>query len=71
MECTNILFCVILSFFRFPAIYWAPMGNKENPKKYQGGREVDDFVKFIQQEATNPIEIPAKKKGKKKKKEEL
>jgi len=51
----------------FPTIYWAPMGNKVNPKKYQGGREVADFFEFIQREATNPVEIGEKKKKKRKK----
>ena len=52
---------------RFPTIYWAPMGNKDSPKKYQGGREVNDFIEFIKREATNPVEIGEKKKKKKKK----
>lgn len=51
----------------FPTLYWAPMGNKENPKKYQGGREVSDFTEFIKKEATNPVEFPKKKKSKKEK----
>jgi len=50
----------------FPTLYWAPMGNKENPVKYQGGREVDDFVKYIQKHATNPVQLKSKKKKKKK-----
>ncbi|XP_041464470.1 protein disulfide-isomerase A3-like [Lytechinus variegatus] len=36
----------------FPTLYWAPMNGKSSPKKYEGGREVDDFVKFINKEAT-------------------
>jgi len=52
--------------FRFPTIYWAPMGSKDSPKKYQGGREVSDFIEFIKKEATNPVEIGEKKKKKKK-----
>jgi len=50
----------------FPTLYWAPMGNKENPVKYQGGREVSDFVKYIKEHATNPVDIPEKKSKKKK-----
>jgi len=46
----------------FPTIYWAPMGSKDSPKKYQGGREVKDFVDFIKREATNPVELGKKKK---------
>lgn len=59
----------------FPTIYWAPMGNKKAPKKYQGGREVSDFIEFLKQESTNPFELsdeePKKKKKKKAKKQEL
>lgn len=52
--------------FRFPTIYWSPMGSKDSPKKYQGGREVKDFIEFIKREATNPVVIEEKKKKKKK-----
>merc|ERR1712168_732636 len=51
----------------FPTLYWAPMGSKDSPQKYQGGREVNDFVDFIKREATNPVELGEKKKKKKKK----
>lgn len=36
----------------FPTLYWAPKGNKSNPKKYEGGREVKDFVAYIKKEAS-------------------
>lgn len=52
----------------FPTIYWAPKGSKDSPKKYSGGRDVSDFSAFIQQEASDPIEIPEKKSKKKKSK---
>ncbi|XP_065836430.1 protein disulfide-isomerase A3-like [Oscarella lobularis] len=56
----------------FPTLYWAPMGNKENPKKYEGGREVSDFISFLKKEATHPPVIEGgEKKKKKKKKEDL
>jgi len=55
----------------FPTMYWAPMGNKANPVKYQGGREVNDFVDYIKKHATNPVDIPDKKSKKKKAKEDL
>jgi len=51
----------------FPTIYWSPMGSKDSPKKYQGGREVSDFVDYIKREATNPVDLGEKKKKKKKK----
>ncbi|XP_070543063.1 protein disulfide-isomerase A3-like [Ptychodera flava] len=50
----------------FPTLYWVPMDNK--PKKYEGGREVDDFIKYIKKEATNEVKVA---KDKKKKKSEL
>ncbi|PIK61291.1 hypothetical protein BSL78_01782 [Apostichopus japonicus] len=46
----------------FPTIYWAPAGNKKNPKKYQGGREVPEFLEFIKKEATNPVQLEKKDK---------
>ena len=52
----------------FPTIYWLPKGAKR-PEKYQGGRELDDFVKFIAKEATN--ELKGFYKTGKAKKEEL
>lgn len=39
----------------FPTIYWAPKNNKKNPPKYNGGREVDDFVKYLKEHATNKL----------------
>jgi protein disulfide isomerase family A protein 3 len=39
----------------FPTIYFAPKGDKKNPKQYNGGREVDDFVKYLAKESTNPL----------------
>lgn len=59
----------------FPTIYFAPKGSKSSPKKYEGGREVDDFVKYLAKEATDELsgfDRKGKKKGdKKKKKSEL
>ncbi|KAH3841036.1 protein disulfide-isomerase A3-like [Dreissena polymorpha] len=37
----------------FPTIYYKPKGS--SPKKYEGGREVDDFVKYLAKEATNEL----------------
>lgn len=39
----------------FPTLYFAPKGAKKNPKRYEGGREVDDFIKYIAKEATTPL----------------
>jgi len=39
----------------FPTLYFAPKNSKSNPKKYEGGREVDDFMKYIAKEATDEL----------------
>ena len=53
----------------FPTIYFAPKNNKKNPRKYEGGREVDDFIKYLAKEATEPLQgydrNGSKKKSKK------
>ncbi|RDD46269.1 Protein disulfide-isomerase A3 [Trichoplax sp. H2] len=50
----------------FPTIYWAPANNKKSPARYEGGREVSDFVDYIKQRSTSTVKL-----GKKKKKSEL
>jgi len=51
----------------FPTLYWVPKGNKESPVAYNGGRELDDFIKYISKEAT--VELKGyDRNGKKKKK---
>jgi protein disulfide isomerase family A protein 3 len=40
----------------FPTIYFAPKNSKNNPRKYDGGREVDDFIKYLAKEATEPLD---------------
>lgn len=57
-------------FLRFPTIYFAQKGAKQNPKRYEGGREVDDFIKYIAKEATDPLN-GWDRNGKKTKKSEL
>merc|ERR1712079_720378 len=37
----------------FPTIYWVKKGDK--PVSYNGGREVDDFVKYIAKHATSEL----------------
>jgi len=39
----------------FPTLYFAPKGQKRSPRKYEGGREVDDFVKYLAKESTEPL----------------
>lgn len=53
----------------FPTIYFSPAGQKDSPKKYNGGREVSDFVSYLKREASNPVVVPDEPKKKKKKSE--
>nr|AFK11227.1 protein disulfide-isomerase A3 [Callorhinchus milii] len=58
----------------FPTIYFSPMGKKQSPKKYEGGREINDLLGYLKKEAKYPpaVELEDKRSKKKKgKKEEL
>jgi len=60
----------------FPTIYFKPMGTNPKPKKYEGGREVNDFIDYLKREATNSFDLDGgegkkKKKKKSKKSDEL
>ncbi|XP_047461887.1 protein disulfide isomerase family A, member 8 [Mugil cephalus] len=37
----------------FPTIYLAPAGRKDQPIRYEGGREVRDFLNFLKREASH------------------
>lgn len=39
----------------FPTLFWLPKGSKASPVKYEGGREADDFLKYIAKHATNEL----------------
>jgi protein disulfide isomerase family A protein 3 len=39
----------------FPTIYFSPKGSKDNPRKYEGQREVDDFIKYLARQSTDPL----------------
>lgn len=39
----------------FPTLFWLPKDSKSVPVKYEGGREVDDFLKYIAKQATNEL----------------
>ena len=54
----------------FPTLFFAPKGNKQSPMKYESGRDVDSFVKFLAKEATDPLN-GYDRNGKKTKKSEL
>ncbi|CAG01048.1 unnamed protein product, partial [Tetraodon nigroviridis] len=51
----------------FPTIYFSPAGQKMNPKKYEGGREVSDFLSYLKKEAANTPVVAEEPKKKKKK----
>ena len=36
----------------FPTIYFAPAGDKLNPVKFEGGRELADFEEFLKEQGT-------------------
>jgi len=53
----------------FPTIFWVPKGQKDSPIKYEsGGREVDDFIKYIAKKSTSELDGWSRD-GKKKKSE--
>jgi len=39
----------------FPTIYWAPKDGKASPVTYNGGRELNDFIKYIAKHATSEL----------------
>lgn len=39
----------------FPTLYWLPKNDKSNPKKYEGGRDIEEFIKYIAKEATDEL----------------
>lgn len=39
----------------FPTLYWLPKDDKSNPQRYEGGRTVDEFVKYIAKHATSEL----------------
>nr|WLF82757.1 putative disulfide isomerase [Tityus melici] len=55
----------------FPTLYWVPKNGKNSPKKYDGGRELDDFIKYVSKHATNELKGWDRKGTKKSGKTEL
>ncbi|XP_072402081.1 protein disulfide-isomerase A3 [Diabrotica undecimpunctata] len=39
----------------FPTIFWVPKNSKDSPVNYEGGRDVDDFIKYVAKHATNEL----------------
>lgn len=54
--------------FRFPTLYWVPKNAKDKPIPYSGGREVNDFIKFIAEHSTDGLKGYSRDGSKKKKK---
>lgn len=54
----------------FPTLYWLPRNEKSNPRVYDGGRDLKDFVKYIAKHATNELN-KFDRSGEKKAKTEL
>jgi len=55
----------------FPTIFWVPKDKKTAPVPYHGGRELDDFLKFIAKESTEELKGYDREGKKQKKKKEL
>lgn len=45
----------------FPTIYFAPVGKKDEPIRYQGARELRDFLKFLKREASHGLVVGGSK----------
>nr|CAG4645450.1 EOG090X0438 [Lynceus sp. MCZ IZ 141354] len=54
----------------FPTLFWIPKNSRSSPWRYDGGREVDQFIKYIAKHATNELK-GWDRNGNPKKKEEL
>uniref|UniRef100_A0A336KRW2 Protein disulfide-isomerase n=1 Tax=Culicoides sonorensis TaxID=179676 RepID=A0A336KRW2_CULSO len=39
----------------FPTLFWLPKNSKASPVKYEGGRETEDFIKYIAKHATKEL----------------
>ncbi|KAF4521665.1 hypothetical protein B566_EDAN006252 [Ephemera danica] len=55
----------------FPTLYWFKKDSKDSPVRYEGGREVNDFIEYIAEHATSELKGYDRKGKAKPKKEEL
>lgn len=55
----------------FPTLYWVPKDSKSSPVRYEGGREVNDFIKYIAKHATSELKGYDRNGNPKKEKTEL
>ncbi|TNN57328.1 Protein disulfide-isomerase A3 [Liparis tanakae] len=42
---------------QYPTIYFAPVGKKDEPIRYEGGRELRDFLAFLKKEASHRLVV--------------
>lgn len=54
----------------FPTLFWLPKGKHDNPVRYDGGRELNDFISYISKHATSELK-KFDRSGNEKKKTEL
>lgn len=50
----------------FPTIYWVPKDKNSAPVRYDGGRELDDFLKYIAKHSTSELKAYDRKGNPKK-----
>ncbi|XP_043280181.1 protein disulfide-isomerase A3 [Venturia canescens] len=55
----------------FPTLFWLPKDSKDSPVKYEGQRQLDDFIKYIAKHATEELKGYDRKGKPKAVKEEL
>lgn len=55
----------------FPTLYWLPKDSKSSPVRYESGRELNDFIKYIAKHATNELKGYDRNGDPKKEKTEL
>ncbi|XP_066591998.1 protein disulfide-isomerase A3 [Prorops nasuta] len=39
----------------FPTLFWVPKDSKDSPVKYEGGRDLEDFIKYIAKHSTDGL----------------
>ncbi|KAF5294832.1 hypothetical protein FQA39_LY00316 [Lamprigera yunnana] len=54
----------------FPTLYWSSKNDKKSPVRYEGGRELNDFIKYISKHSASELK-GYDRKGNEKKKTEL
>lgn len=55
----------------FPTIYWKPKDSSKKPVRYNGGRTLEDFIKYVSEQASSELKGWDRKGNTKKTKEEL